>query len=163
MAITRRNTLILLFTVVAAAGVIGGTGAFSTVEADRSVSINTAGDAGGNVIIQVNDEDHASLSSDGPGDTIEFDFDQVNLDAKTTYNDVLNVTINDQDGESGDYQISTTTPDGMNVEFSNGQSSIVTSAGTLQQANVTIDTTGDFNTADADVSDGTITFTVTAQ
>lgn len=163
MVLTRRNTLILLFTVVAAAGVIGGTGAFSTVEADRTVDINTAGDSSGNVIIEVNDDEHESLTNDGSGDTIGFDFDQVNLDAKTTYNDVLNVTINDQDGETGDYQISTTTPDGMNVEFSNGQSSIETSAGTLEQANVTIDTTGDFNSADADVSDGTITFTVTAQ
>ena len=162
MAITRRNTLVLLFTVVAAAGVIGGTGAFSTVEADRSVSVDTAGDGSGNVILDTNTADHASLTDDGQGSTIGFDFDQVNLDAKTTYNDVLNVTVNDGDAESGNYNISVDSPDGLDVTFSDGQSYVVTNAGTLQQADITINTEGDFTTSDANIDDS-ITFTVTAQ
>ena len=46
MQLTRRNALIGMGTVAAGAGVIGGTGAFTSVEADRSVSVSTAGDAG---------------------------------------------------------------------------------------------------------------------
>jgi len=45
MRLTRRNALIGLGTVAAGAGVIGGTGAFTSVEAERSVSVQTTGDA----------------------------------------------------------------------------------------------------------------------
>ena len=45
MRLTRRNALIGLGTVAAGAGVIGGTGAFTSVDAERSVSVQTTGDA----------------------------------------------------------------------------------------------------------------------
>jgi len=162
MAITRRNTLVLLFVVVAAAGVIGGTGAFSTVEADRSVTVETAGDSSGNVILETNTADHASLTDDGAGDTIGFDFDQVNVDATTKYNDVINVTVNDADSPSGQYNISVDSPAGMNVTFDNGQSYVVDQAGVLHQADITINTVGD-TSEDSNEIDDNITFTVTAQ
>lgn len=45
MQLTRRNTIIGLGTIAAGAGVIGGSGAFDSVEADRSVEVSVAGDA----------------------------------------------------------------------------------------------------------------------
>lgn len=45
MQLTRRNTIIGLGTIAASAGVIGGSGAFDSVEADRSVEVSVAGDA----------------------------------------------------------------------------------------------------------------------
>ena len=45
MRLTRRNALIGLGTVAAGAGVVGGTGAFTSVTAERTVSVQTAGDA----------------------------------------------------------------------------------------------------------------------
>jgi hypothetical protein len=44
MRLTRRNALIGLGTVAAGAGVVGGSGAFSSVTAQRSVTVETAGD-----------------------------------------------------------------------------------------------------------------------
>jgi hypothetical protein len=45
MRLTRRNALIGLGTVAAGAGVVGGSGAFTSVTAERTVSVETAGDA----------------------------------------------------------------------------------------------------------------------
>lgn len=45
MRLTRRNALIGLGTVAAGAGVVGGSGAFTSVTAERTVSVQTAGDA----------------------------------------------------------------------------------------------------------------------
>ena len=46
MNLTRRNTVIGIGTLAAGAGVIGGSGAFDSVEANRSFEINVSGDAG---------------------------------------------------------------------------------------------------------------------
>ena len=45
MKLTRRNALIGMGTVAAGAGVIGGTGAFTSVQADRTVSVQTTADS----------------------------------------------------------------------------------------------------------------------
>ena len=145
-------------TLVVGAGMIGGTGAFSSVSADRSVNVQTAADSDANVQFVINADDHASLSDDG-GDTIAFDFDKVNLNANTTYDNVLKVTINS--GQSGNYDIEVTEePEGVDVSF-DGTDTVSTTAGTTEQADITIDTSGD-TSAESDEIDETIEFTVTA-
>jgi hypothetical protein len=160
MAITRRNTLILLLTVVAAAGVIGGTGAFSTVDADRSVSVNTATDTNANVQFSLDTTDHPSVSNDGD-DTLGMNFNDVNLNANTTYNDVVNITVNS--AQSGSYNVAVTNePSDIDVNF-DGSDSTSVSAGNTVQADVTVTTYDDVNTSDVDIDEDTVTFTVTAQ
>lgn len=46
MRMNRRNVLVGLGTIVAGGGAALGTGAFSSVKADRTVTVNTAGDSG---------------------------------------------------------------------------------------------------------------------
>jgi hypothetical protein len=161
MALTRRNTLILLFTVIAAAGVIGGTGAFSTVNADRTVSVETSADSDANVQFVVNTEDYDSLTDGGSDDVIGLNFDNINLEANTTYNKALNVTVNS--GAAGSYDISVSeTPEDIDVEFTEGGGTSVTNVapGNTQQLDVTISTIGD-NTANTNEIDDSISFTVT--
>jgi hypothetical protein len=164
MAITRRNTLVLLFVVVAAAGVIGGTGAFSTVEADRTVSVATAGDSGANVQFQVN-TGYESLSDGGGPDTIGLNFDGINLNANTTYDKAMNVTINNPSVD-GTFTIDvTSTPTDMNVEFENGTGSSISgvSPGETESLSMTIDTTDisdNSSTAANNVGNGDLTFEV---
>jgi hypothetical protein len=77
MRLTRRNALIGLGTVAAGAGVIGGSGAFTSVEADRSMNVETTGDdsaALGLIPAGSNDGSttpNASDYVDDGGDTIE--------------------------------------------------------------------------------------------
>jgi hypothetical protein len=155
MRITRRNTLVVLLVLVAAGG-IAGTGAFSQVSADRSVDVSTAGDSNANVQFQVNTADHPSLSSSG--NTVNFNFDNVNLDATTTYNDALNVSLNSAQSDSYDVTVSNE-PAGVNVSFSGSNTVTNVGSGQTVSADITLNTTGDTSTSAADV-DGNIEFTV---
>lgn len=94
MKATRRNVLVILGVMVIAGGALFGTGAFTTVEADRSVDVNTATDENAQLGLSVDDP------LGGTNDTIEFSEDQLNMDAVTYYNNSFTVSNNDNDGTS---------------------------------------------------------------
>ncbi|OIB58947.1 hypothetical protein [Natrialba sp. SSL1] len=93
MKVNRRTTLIGLGTIVAGGGAALGTGAFDTVEADRSVDIETTGDGGALLGLEILSD---TLAGDGEADedVIEFDLDNLNADATTTFEDALEITNN---------------------------------------------------------------------
>lgn len=112
MKLTRRNALIGLGSLVAGSGALVGTGAFSSVEADRTVSINTAGDSGGFLTLAgdgsyVTNNNSAALTIDlgQVGSTNAF-----NEEARTVVEGVVTVTNNAADGED------------ITVGFDNGSS-----------------------------------------
>ena len=95
MKLNRRNVLVGLGTIVAGGGVALGSGAFSSVEAHRSVDIGTAGDAEALIGIELTGD----LEGED-GDTIAFDLeDDLNIDAVTTFNGALTITNNREDGD----------------------------------------------------------------
>jgi hypothetical protein len=80
MRLTRRNALIGLGTVAAGAGVVGGSGAFTSVTAERTVSVETAGD--GSAALQLTDaggenDEYVTQPSDG---TVGINLDGSNTD-----------------------------------------------------------------------------------
>ena len=92
-----KGKLFALLAVFAAIGLVAASGAFTTVEADRTADVNTAGDD--SALLQLdpstssNGEDYAS-TVDGQ---LELDLagasgDGVNLDANTNVDDVFKVT-----------------------------------------------------------------------
>lgn len=89
--LTRRNTIIGMGALVGGAGALAASGAFTTVEAQRTVDIETAGDA--NALIGLAPGDTAELVDDG-GDVIEIAEDSINLRARTRFDDELAVTNN---------------------------------------------------------------------
>ena len=147
MRLTRRNALIGLGTVAAGAGVIGGTGAFTSVNADREVSVSSTGDASANVQIVVNE---VQGLVDSGSNTIGLSFENLNQNATTTYEGALTVT---PQGSNGPYDI--TIPfSPPNVTFTvNGGSGV--SGGTDVDIDVTIDLTGS-NSASDIPSDATV-------
>lgn len=120
--ITRRNTLIGFGALAIGGGVIVGTGAFDTVEADRTVQVQAAGDDAALLAFEPNEDDdfnpESGISAQDGGDlepyggavsdyvgeeddTIAFvisgegnDWDGVNLAATTTFRDLVRVTNN---------------------------------------------------------------------
>lgn len=114
MKLNRRNTLIGLGTIVAGGGAALGTGAFSTVEADRTVDVSTAGDNEALLGLEILSD---TLEGED-GDTIEFELGNLNLNGQTEFDgafeitnsgeDSITVTIEDEDsedllaGEAGD-------------------------------------------------------------
>ena len=152
MALTRRNTLVLLFAVVAAAGVIGGTGAFTSVSADRTVSVSSTGDSGANVQLEVNE---VQGLSDAGGDTIGISFDNLNQNATTKYEDAISIT---PQGSNGPYDVSiANSPTGVDFTVNNGTD---TNGGTEVNATATIDLTGSTTASDIP-NDANVTISVT--
>ncbi len=120
MGLTRRNTVIGLGTLAAGAGLIGSTGAFSAVEADRTVSVEAAGDGSALLALAANDGEEidpsdGTSSRDGEDlsaysgsvddyvgsvdDTVALVFDDdsdvaANLNARTRFDDLLVVQNN---------------------------------------------------------------------
>lgn len=81
-----------LGTVAAGGGTALATGAFSSVSADRTVAINTASDADA-VLSLVVDDGYTGLD-DGGGDVIELNFNQLNGNATTTFENALKIENN---------------------------------------------------------------------
>lgn len=99
MTLSRRNVLVGLGALVAGGGALVGTGAFTTVQAERTVSVETAGDANAFLTIEAGDEGDQYVDDDG--DTIEIDITStdaggqgVNQNATTAIDQLLEVTNN---------------------------------------------------------------------
>lgn len=105
----RRSVLIGLGGLVAGGGALLGTGAFTTVTAERTVNVETAGDASAFLGLAPADRDgegnNEYVSAPGDDGTIEIDLSNsgdnsdgsasgVNQNAETTFRNLVNVTNN---------------------------------------------------------------------
>jgi len=96
MALSRRNILVALGAVVGGGGALVGTGAFSTVAAERTVDVTTAGDD--NALLSLS-SDSAYLASQS-GNTLTIDLtggsgaSGFNENAITTISDIVTITNN---------------------------------------------------------------------
>lgn len=114
MKLTRRNALIGLGSLVAGSGALVGTGAFSSVEADRTVNISTSGDSAALAQFSV------SGSLGGSGDTISFNESEINADAVTTYQGALTITI-PQSTEGTTYDVDIEDGNGNDIHRTSSQ------------------------------------------
>jgi len=98
MALSRRNVLIGLGTLVTGAGAALGTGAFTTVTAERTVNVETAGDASAALALEPARGDGAYV--DDTSETIEINLDGssnssgINQNARTRFENLVTVTNN---------------------------------------------------------------------
>jgi len=104
--LNRRNALLALGTIAAGSGTALATGAFSSVNADRTVTINTASDGDAVLSLTVNEEKYNGLS--GNGDVIELNFNRLNQNAVTTFVNAL--TIGNNGSQAVDVTIEPNTP-----------------------------------------------------
>ena len=147
MGLSRRNTLIGLGTIAAGAGAVGASGAFTSVNADREVSVSSTGDSSANVQITVNE---VQGLVDSGSDTIGLSFEKLNQNATTTYEDALTIT---PQGGNGPYDITIPfSPSNVSFTVKNGNN---VNGGTSVNVDVTIDLTGS-NTASDIPSDATV-------
>jgi len=101
MGMNRRNVLIGLGAVATTGGAVFGSGAFSQVEADRAVSVDTAGDGAAFLQLSgnsnyVTDDSGGELSIDLTGVTGS---DGFNENARTVVDGIVTVTNQAADGE----------------------------------------------------------------
>ncbi|MWV40341.1 hypothetical protein [Natrialba sp. INN-245] len=93
MRMNRRNVLIGLGTIVAGGGAALGTGAFSTVTAERTVSVETAGDASAFLALTAAPGAEDYVTENG---TLEIDIggndgDGINQNALTTFDELVQI------------------------------------------------------------------------
>lgn len=101
MKMNRRNVLVGLGGIVASGGALLGTGAFSSVEADRTANFDVSNDDSALLTLE-GDGTYVTGSSSG---TIKFEFTNLNDNAVTTFDDVLTITNNTQDSADKDVHI----------------------------------------------------------
>jgi hypothetical protein len=139
-----RTRLVALFAVFVAVGLLTGTGAFSSVSAERTVSVNVAGDASALLALEPHQSSangaggYASTTSNGE---IEINFDGVsasgvNLNARTVLDRVFNVT--NQGTQSVDLWIAETGANTTAVTFYEGTVGGGTAIPTSQSSTVTL-------------------------
>ena len=161
MRLTRRNALIGLGTVAAGAGVIGGTGAFTSVDADREFTIQSEGDSSANVQISVDPQGkHDSLSDGGNSGVVQLDFTGLNQNAVTTYADALQINPTGSNGNY-DVNVSIEETDGTAIPWVTAtvNSGTDVSAGTNVTVDISIDLTN--NDASSLPTDAVIAISVT--
>ncbi len=98
MPIGRREVLIGFGGLIAGGGALIGTGAFTTVQAERTVEIETAGDATAFLGLEPTSGPNGQEFADGSGETLEVTIGDgnsgVNLNAITHIDEVFQVTNN---------------------------------------------------------------------
>jgi len=165
MAMNRRNVLIGLGTVAAGGGAALGTGAFSQVTADRSVTVETSGDAAGALLgLSAGTGTTGIVSTEGSGEgetIIQFNESNLNGDATTTWSQALQVTNNGDDDVDFFVQSASGLAPPLNF-IENGGSSVVGSgqsitiaSGASTQIDIKVDLTGN---NDASSIPSTVTF-----
>jgi hypothetical protein len=80
--------------VFAGSGALVSSGAFTSVTAERSISVTTAGDAGANLGMAPIDSPNGNEYADTDGDTLSITVPEINLNAVTHIDEVFRVTNN---------------------------------------------------------------------
>ncbi|MFC7213917.1 hypothetical protein ACFQO4_07465 [Saliphagus sp. GCM10025334] len=114
MRLNRRNVLVGLGAIVAGGGGALATGAFSTVEATRDVTIQTEGD--GAALLNLSIDDSYSAVATPSGTTISFDVSGLNENAITSFDEVLTISHS----ETPSYEITVNADAGSGLIFYEG-------------------------------------------
>lgn len=91
MKSNRRSVLIGLGALTVGGGAVFGTGAFSSVEADRTATISVADDS--SALLALSGATSSELINETDG-TLGIDQDNINLDGTTTVNEAITITNN---------------------------------------------------------------------
>lgn len=107
MRLTRRNVLVVLGVLTIAGGTMFGAGAFSQVQADRTVTASTAADSSAYLTLESN-----SSYTGTQDDELTIDLTSLNGNATTQIDYAINVSANPADG-SGSYDVYVQTGNGI--------------------------------------------------
>ncbi|MFC4988193.1 MULTISPECIES: hypothetical protein [Saliphagus] len=147
----RRNVLAGIGMTVVAGGGALASGAFSQVEADRSVSVTTAGD--GSALLQFDvDDSYNGIDDTGDG-VVALTFQDINQDAVTTFEGALTVTNNGSDDVSlsaSNVPAAITFTDANGTDLANGVD--IPSGGNSANFDIEIDLVDNSEPSDQDIT-----------
>jgi hypothetical protein len=114
LVVKRRNVLIGLRSLMTGSGAMLGTGAFGSVRAERSVSVNTAGDANALLRIEPTDQGKAVITDNSDTGPLTIDLGVkrgFNQSALTTISPLLHITNTAADKSSTRVKLTSESPD----------------------------------------------------
>jgi hypothetical protein len=164
-----KGKLFALLAVFAAIGLVAASGAFTTVEADRTATVNVAGDDAALLAIEPGPDNPEYL--DDTGDEVEFDItagasgsQELNLDALTKIDGAITVTNNGANEVTLAVSVSGDNPGlvsinetGTTNDLTDGSTTVTLTSGSSVDLDVVIDTRGAGLGAGDEIID-TITF-----
>jgi hypothetical protein len=158
--------LLGLIVLVVGAGVIGASGAFSSVQAERTMDIDTTGDGSALLQLSGNDDTIAGTAQSGGVDVLEIANSEINEDAQTIFAGAFTITNGGNDNVDELYfrENGSVAPGGPVDFVQSGGSSLVGSSNAVSlgaqgdsvEIDVVIDTTGSTSSANLPNS-GTVT------
>ncbi|MFC6874315.1 hypothetical protein [Halobellus marinus] len=128
-----KGKLFALFAVFAAIGLVTASGAFTTVQAERTAEVNTAGDANALLAIQPADSNNGEEYASVNNGEVEIQLTNVNTNATTEVDKVINIT--NQGSQGVDVKILREGGNATAVTFYNGSATT--------GDNITVDSAGD--------------------
>jgi len=102
MRVNRRNVLLGLGTLVTAGGGALATGAFSQVEADRTIDVGTTGDSSAYLQFNNIDSTYVSTSTGDNSNQFELQLGSLNEDAVSKFNSIFDIGVDAPDPNSSD-------------------------------------------------------------
>ncbi|SEH45329.1 Protein of unknown function [Halopenitus malekzadehii] len=155
-----KGKLLALVLVFGAITVVTATGAFTTVEAERTAEVNVAGDANALVGLEPGSGAGADGYVDDSGDEIQIDLSGgsdsqgVNLNATTEFDNILQISNNGENevnisvntnGDNEQYVsvYNGTDYDDSSQEITNGTNNATVPSGEMIEVSIRIDITGD--------------------
>lgn len=132
MKMNRRNALLGLGAIATGGGALFGSGAFSSVEADRTMTVGFSSDSTAELKLTPTSTYASETSGTGTNsqNVLELSFSNLNDDAVSEFDGVFQVENNDSDGTSHDVYVKNAGDvDGTKVDFlDSSDTSIVGSA-----------------------------------
>lgn len=154
MVLNRKNTLVLLGVLVVSGGIVLGTGAFSTVQAERTVTVETAGDSSALLGLDANTTYNGLNSTGGTDGALQLGINNVNENAITTFDNAVNVT--NRGANTVYFSVDTESGSGLTFTNSTGadlsSNEVELSPGESAWVSLEVDTTGSVS------SSSTVTF-----
>lgn len=139
MKMNRRNALLGLGAVATGGGALFGSGAFSQVQADRTMTVGFSSDSTAELTLNPTSTYATTTSGTGTNgqNLLKLEFTNLNDDAQSTFTGVFDITNNDATGASHNVYIKNSAPvDGTTIDFrTSGGASIVGSGNAVSVTN----------------------------
>lgn len=118
MKLNRRNALIGLGAIATGGGALFGSGAFSQVEADRTMTVSLSDDSTAELTLNGTSTYATTETGTNGSNILRLEFNNLNDDAVSTFDGVFEITNNDSDGNDHSVQVvSSGEIDGTIIDF----------------------------------------------
>lgn len=133
MKLNRRNALIGLGAIATGGGALFGSGAFSSVEADRTMEVSFSADSSAELTLNDTSTYATTVTGTNGQNILKLSFSNLNDSARSTFTGVFDITNNDSQGNSHSVYIKNAGQvDGTTIDFRDSGGVSIVGSGSAQ-------------------------------